>query len=490
MPLSLDGTGSITGIGTFNFSDEIIHVGDTNTKIRFPANDTVTIETSGAERLRIDSDGSIGINALNPNAGDMATGDSQNKPLLHVYGSGASATGGEYNLLARFEAGGDSDGTGAMIVLNHSNDRGLAIQGGRRTGNYAHGALKMIDNVGRVSDAMLIHGGAGQGVDHINFYTGISTTTTNRLHIDSLGRVLIGTTNTSNGHVSASKATVHGHLNIFKDSEGDNAGVNSHQLKFVTQSGSIAEIMATSSGAGGPSGRGGYLSLFAKPNNNSTLKEMLRVSDSYVTILRENTSLEGGQLVLARASDNSGYWMLDSYGSSSTPDFRIHAGGSSHFGINSDGEWVDAPTGTIINVGYARHDPNSDSYTVISQDTRAASAVYLDFTPRRSDSKLIIMTRMHTRMIAAFGCSYGIEQSTNSGGSYSDIDGMVQRNAMDFFYKNDQVNHHYTGFCIRQIDSYTGTRRFRPWGQGWAGGTWEISYGHGEHSVTIYEVAV
>ena len=61
MPLSLDGTGSITGIGTFNFSDEIIHVGDTNTKIRFPANDVISFETAGSERLRIISSGQIGI---------------------------------------------------------------------------------------------------------------------------------------------------------------------------------------------------------------------------------------------------------------------------------------------------------------------------------------------------------------------------------------------------------------------------------------------
>ena len=61
MPLSLDGTGSITGIGTFNFSDEIVHVGDDNTKIRFPANDTISFETSGSEKLRIASDGNIGM---------------------------------------------------------------------------------------------------------------------------------------------------------------------------------------------------------------------------------------------------------------------------------------------------------------------------------------------------------------------------------------------------------------------------------------------
>ena len=62
MPLSLDGTGSITGIGTFNFSDDLIHVGDTNTKIRFPAADTISFETNGAERLRIDSSGRLLLN--------------------------------------------------------------------------------------------------------------------------------------------------------------------------------------------------------------------------------------------------------------------------------------------------------------------------------------------------------------------------------------------------------------------------------------------
>mgnify|MGYP003301759406 FL=1 len=57
MPISLDGSGSISGISTFSFSDEIIHTGDTNTAIKFPANDTITFETGGSERLRLDSNG-------------------------------------------------------------------------------------------------------------------------------------------------------------------------------------------------------------------------------------------------------------------------------------------------------------------------------------------------------------------------------------------------------------------------------------------------
>jgi len=162
------------------------------------ASNIMIFGTSSTERLRITSDGSIGINATTPSAGDLATGDSQNTPVLHVNGSGASATTGEYNLLARFEAGTDADGTGAMIVLNHANDRGLAIQGGRRTGNYAHGALKMIDNIGRLSNAIFIHGGAGHGVNHMGFYTGESTTTTERLRITSSGTLLLGTSTETN----------------------------------------------------------------------------------------------------------------------------------------------------------------------------------------------------------------------------------------------------------------------------------------------------
>jgi len=47
--------------GDVTITDKIVHSGDTNTAIRFPSNDTVSIETNGSERLRIDSSGNIGI---------------------------------------------------------------------------------------------------------------------------------------------------------------------------------------------------------------------------------------------------------------------------------------------------------------------------------------------------------------------------------------------------------------------------------------------
>ena len=48
----------------FEIADKIIHTGDTNTAIRFPADDTITAETGGSERLRITSTGSVGIGTI------------------------------------------------------------------------------------------------------------------------------------------------------------------------------------------------------------------------------------------------------------------------------------------------------------------------------------------------------------------------------------------------------------------------------------------
>ena len=47
--------------GDVLIEDKIVHAGDTNTAIRFPSADTVTMETGGSERIRIRADGRISI---------------------------------------------------------------------------------------------------------------------------------------------------------------------------------------------------------------------------------------------------------------------------------------------------------------------------------------------------------------------------------------------------------------------------------------------
>ena len=57
--VSITDGASISGVTTFssdiNIADKIVHTGDTNTAIRFPAADTITAETGGTEAFRVDS---------------------------------------------------------------------------------------------------------------------------------------------------------------------------------------------------------------------------------------------------------------------------------------------------------------------------------------------------------------------------------------------------------------------------------------------------
>ena len=50
---------TLTVAGNLDIADTIYHTGDSNTKIRFPSADTITAATSGSERVRIDSNGRV-----------------------------------------------------------------------------------------------------------------------------------------------------------------------------------------------------------------------------------------------------------------------------------------------------------------------------------------------------------------------------------------------------------------------------------------------
>lgn len=141
------------------------------------------------------------------------------------------------------------------------------------------------------------------------------------------------------------------------------------------------------------------------------------------------------------------------------------------------------PVGSVIQTQHYRYDANADTYDLIAQDTRVNSPLTASFTPRFANSKLYISARIHVRIQNANGITFGI---TRDG---VEIDGMVNRNGKDFFYKGDQVNHHYTGHCEAYLDAVSiSSTTFRMWAQGWSGGTWEMSYGHGEHCMTIMEI--
>jgi hypothetical protein len=150
---------SATFTADITIPDKIVHAGDTNTAIRFPAADTVTVETSGIERLRITSDGDVGIGTTTPN-----------QPL-QVVRSGATNAGiaitnttGNSNLFLSTA----NTGTGAIFFGDTDNFQSGILQ-------YAHTTDSLVSR--SAGDIRWQTGGANE-----------------RLRVTSTGNVGIGTT--------------------------------------------------------------------------------------------------------------------------------------------------------------------------------------------------------------------------------------------------------------------------------------------------------
>ena len=94
----------VTVTGDVTIDDKIIHSGDTNTAIRFPAADTVAVETAGSERLRIGSSGQIGLGGANYGTSSqvLTSNGSSSAPTWQ------DAAGGAWNLISTVNASGAS----------------------------------------------------------------------------------------------------------------------------------------------------------------------------------------------------------------------------------------------------------------------------------------------------------------------------------------------------------------------------------------------
>jgi hypothetical protein len=138
--------GALTVTGNVNIADRIIHSGDTNTQIRFPAADTVTVETSGTERLRITSAGNVGIGTSSPTES------------LHVVSSNTAT--------ARFEGSNTSVQIDLISAVNNSRNINFLSSTGVQDGS-----------IGVFNDQSMR----------------FRTNDTERMRIDSSGNVGIGT---------------------------------------------------------------------------------------------------------------------------------------------------------------------------------------------------------------------------------------------------------------------------------------------------------
>ena len=78
---NIDSLGIITARSHVSIADSILHTGDTDTSIRFPAADTFTVETAGSEAIRVDSSGRLLIGTTTEGAAladNLTVADSAN----------------------------------------------------------------------------------------------------------------------------------------------------------------------------------------------------------------------------------------------------------------------------------------------------------------------------------------------------------------------------------------------------------------------------
>ncbi len=178
--------------GDISIDDKIIHNGDTNTSIRFPAADTITVETGGSERARMTS------------AGRLLLGTS----VDNVFNGGRNA---------RFQQEGLSAADSAFALCRNSNDANppyISLGKSRGTDYASNTAVQNGDAIGCIefnagdgSGAFNAHATIQAKVDgapgnsdapgRLEFYTtpdGGSTTPVERLRINSSGKVGINST--------------------------------------------------------------------------------------------------------------------------------------------------------------------------------------------------------------------------------------------------------------------------------------------------------
>jgi hypothetical protein len=121
-----EGVGTLTS--DLTIPDKIIHDGDTNTAIRFPSADTVSFETGGSERARVDSEGNLLIGTTTKETtGTTFYGSTANGFYIKTTGTcgyliGPSGAGTFLSLYAGSTAVGNISTNGSTTAYNTSSD--------------------------------------------------------------------------------------------------------------------------------------------------------------------------------------------------------------------------------------------------------------------------------------------------------------------------------------------------------------------------------
>ena len=226
-------TGDTAISGSLQVADTIQHEGDVNTKIRFPANDTITAETSGVERLRISSSGKVGIDMTNPDAYDKFVVSGTGNVIAARATSGAAGLGFYENNTGRFFIKSLNGSDGISFVDGDNSSERLRITSGGMVGIAHHVE-------GQIGKELTIRPANSGGIRYVR--PGETSGSPN-IHLD-----LTTTTSGSafpTGEAYTVKYKTYNCDQIFETYEGGGTGGN---ISFRTRSSSVESVRINKDG--------------------------------------------------------------------------------------------------------------------------------------------------------------------------------------------------------------------------------------------------
>ena len=163
--------------------------------------------------------------------------------------------------------------------------------------------------------------------------------------------------------------------------------------------------------------------------------------------------------------------------------------------IDLSGSWTDAPAGTVIQMASAISGPGHQ--TISSTTPVVITGLDVDFTPRRSDSKIIINVSLVSNL--TYVCSFGVYQDGSAVVSTSGQTNSNEPNTSVTTYKGSSATNllHAQSFNVILNAGSTSLRTYDVRGtSGWGGSVYSLTINDRAttdmasfSTMVIYEVA-